>query len=298
MNIHNPEKYRKKFESMSAKEISDMNALTIQKSQEQLECFKRFYKVEKCYLCGKDFKTMSINDPCLHWLLRQCKFKKKDFRLIYEKYSYHQIAAFIRWCANEDKFLANINDLKEEKSDKKIISYTVKWRNIEWTFDCTKNDFEGHSGSGGNFPHYHFQMRVDNRQFINFNDFHIPFNDYDLFNLSIRDEPWAICNFGVGGVGMQDAVNVPLDSIIEHSSKTDNENDGVYHFSTIIESIDNPITDKEIEDIKNEMNRTGKSFAFVAKKLLANRPTATMQTIVSPVETIPDIAKRTENKGR
>jgi hypothetical protein len=84
------------------------------------------------------------------------------------------MASFLRWCANQDKLLSNINDLEAEKSDKKIIYYTVKWKNIEWTFDCSPNDFKGHEGRTVNFPHFHFQMRIDGRQFINVNDFHIP----------------------------------------------------------------------------------------------------------------------------
>ena len=153
---HDTEKYRQIFESMSPEEVEEMNRLNDEEHQRQVQAFKAGYEKGICYLCGKPFKTISKDNPCLHWLLRQCKFKKKDFPKVYEKYGYGNIAAFVRWCANQEKLLSNINDLDDERSERKVLSYTVKWKNIEWTFDCSKNDFDGHQGTSINYPHYHF----------------------------------------------------------------------------------------------------------------------------------------------
>ena len=295
---HDTEKYRRIFEEMSPEEIEEMNRLNDEEHQRQVEAFKAGYEKGICYLCRKPFKTISKDNPCLHWLLRQCKFKKKDFPKVYEKYGYGNIAAFVRWCANQERFLSNINDLEDEKSDRKILSYTVKWKNIEWTFDCSKNDFQGHKGTSIDYPHYHFQMRVDDRQFINFNDFHVPFTDNDLFILknSMEQGDWFIQNFGAIGSGMQDAVSVELDDILEHTSRSDTEDEATYHFSTMIDARDNPISGEEIYEIQQEAERKGKSFALVAQKRLKDR--ANVQTVVSPADSIPDIASRTEHKRR
>ncbi|KKL99085.1 hypothetical protein LCGC14_1818010, partial [marine sediment metagenome] len=172
---HDTEKYKKIFEGMSPEEIEEMNRLNDEEHQRQADAFRRGYEKGICYLCSKPFKTISKDKPCLHWLLRQCKFKKKHFPKVYEQYGYGNIASFVRWCANQERLLSSINDLDEEKDDRKMLSYTVKWKNIEWTFDCSKNDFNGHQGTSIDYPHFHFQMRIDGRQFINFNDFHIPF---------------------------------------------------------------------------------------------------------------------------
>jgi hypothetical protein len=296
--MHDTEKYRKIFEGMSPEEISEMNRLNDEEHKRQAAAFKEGYKNGICYLCGKSFKTISSENPCLHWLLRQCKFKKKDFPKIYAKYGYGNLAAFIRWCANQERLLSNINDLASEKSTRKILSYTVKWKNIEWTFDCSKNDFEGHSGTSINYPHYHFQMRIDGKQFINFNDFHIPFTDHDLFVLKTSAEQggWFKHDFGPIGSGMQDAVSVPLDDILEHTVSSPDENEATYHFSTMIDASDNPLSGEEIYEMQMEAEKTGKSFAYIAQQRLKGR--AKVQTIISPADSIPDIASRTENKPR
>lgn len=295
---HDTEKYRKIFERMSSYEIAEINRLNDEEHQKQARAFKEGYQKSICYLCNKPFKTISSSNPCLHWLLRQCKFKKKDFPEIYSKYGYGNIAAFIRWCANQERLLSNINDLKDEKTDRKIISYTVKWKNIEWTFDCSKNDFEGHAGTAINYPHYHFQMRIGGKQFINFNDFHVPFTDHDIFILktSMGQGDWFKQDFGAIGSGMQDAVSIDLDDILEHTVPSEDEDNATYHFSTMIDARDSPISGEEIYEIQMEAQRTGKSFALIAQQRLTGR--AQVQTIVSPADSIPNIASRTEHKRR
>lgn len=283
---------------MTPEEIKEMNRLNDEEHHRQAEAFKAGYKNDTCYLCNKPFKTISRDNPCLHWLLRQCKFKKKDFPEIYKKFGYGNIAAFIRWCANQERLLSNINDLEEEKSDRKVLSYTVRWKNIEWTFDCSKNDFEGHQGTSIDYPHYHFQMRIDGQQFINFNDYHVPFTDEDIFVLqnSMEQGDWFKQNFGAIGSGMQEAISFKLDDIIEHSVRSDKEDEATYHFSTIIDASDKPISGEEIYEIQQEAKRTGKSFAYVAQNRLKDR--AKVQTVISPADSIPDIASRTEHKRR
>lgn len=295
---HNTDKYRAIFENMSSEEIEELNRLNNEEHQRQANEFKAGYGRGFCYLCSKPFKTISKGEPCLHWLLRQCKFKKKDFPQIYAKYGYGSIAAFIRWCANQERMLSNINDLEDEKSDRKILSYTVKWKNVEWTFDCSKNDFEGHDGTSIDYPHFHFQMRIDGRQFINFNDFHVPFNDHDLFTLktSMEQGDWFKPNFGSIGSGMQEAISVEPEDIIEHTIPSETVGDATYHFSTIIDARDNPISGEEIYLIQQEAKRAGKSFAYIAQRKLKNR--AKVQTSVSPADSIPDIASRTEHRRR
>lgn len=293
---HDPEQIRKFFESLSPEEIQGLNNRNHEEHVRQSEAFKEGYANDKCYLCDKPFKTISHVDPCLHWLLRRCKFRKKDFPKLFEKYSYHNIASFLRWCANQERLLSNINDLEDEKTKNKVISYSIKWKNIEWTFDCSKNDLSGHAGTKVDFPHYHFQMRIDGNRFISFNDFHIPFTDEDLFTLSLKGEEWFYQDFGAIGSGMQEAVSVPLESILEHTTTTEDESEATYHFSTIIDASDNPLSGEEIWEMQQEAKRTGKSLSLIAQQRLQGR--AKVQTMISPTDSIPDIAKRTEHKKR
>jgi hypothetical protein len=293
---HAPDRYEAIFNSMSPEEIEEANRKNDEEHIRQVTAFREAYARNHCYLCDSPFDQMRSDEPCIHWLLRRCKFKKGDFPKVYERYGYYNIAAFLRWCANEEALLRNINDLEEEQSERKIISATIKWKNIEWTFDCTLNDLQGHGKAHSAFPHYHFQMRIDGRQFINFNDFHVPFNDHDLFGLSLRDKAWFRQGFGAAGSGMQEAVSVDLNALIEHTTPSESEEDAPYHFSTIIDASDNPLSGEELHSIIEEARRTNKSFAFVAQSRLKDR--AKVQTVVSPSDAVPEIAARTEHKPR
>jgi hypothetical protein len=283
------------YKSLSDDQIAEMNRQNDAEHARQHEDFANNYKVARCYLCGERFDCI-VGQPCIHWLLRQGKFKKKDFPKVYEKFGYHQIAAYLRWVANAEAMQRNINDLTAEKAERKIISNTIKWKNVEWTFDCTNNDRDGHAGTHMDFPHYHFQTRIDGRQFINFNDFHVPFSKLDLFYLAASKKPGFHQDFGYGGSGMQDAMALEPETVIEHTSPTDDMDDAQYHLQTMIVADENPISGDEINEIVMEARRTNKSFAYVAAKRLKGR--ASIQTVVSPAESIPDIAARTENKSR
>lgn len=290
------DKVRDFMRSLTPEQIAEGNRREHEEYERQITAFRSAYAEGRCYLCGAPFDQMRAAHPCTHWLLRRCKFKKKDFLKVAERYDYHNIAAFLRWCANEEKILRNINDLEAEKSDRKVLSYTIKWKNIDWTFDCTQNDIAGHESGPSSHPHYHFQMRIDERQFINFNEFHVPFSERDLFNLSLRQELRVIHGFGAAGSGMQEAVSVDPDLLLEHIELTEHEEDAACHLSTIVDASDQPLSGDEIQSIMDEAKRSGKSFALIAQQRLKGR--AKVQTIVSPVESIPDIASRTENKPR
>lgn len=288
--------FRNWIDNLTAEEIDEINEKQHEEHIKQVTAFKDSYKKEQCYLCGKDFKTISKEKPCLHWLLRQGKFKKNDFKLIYENFGYHNIASFLRWCANEEKLLSNINDLERERSARKVLSSTIKWKNIEWTFDCSENDLKGHDKSYFDYPHYHFQMRVDGKPFINFNDVHVPFSEEDLVILNLKKSSKVLQNFGVAGSGMQDAISVDPDMLIDLVSPVENEEDATYHFDTLIEMSEKPLSGEELYEIIMDAKKEGKSLTYMINKRLGER--AKIQTIITPAESVPDIAIRTEHKRR
>ncbi|RAJ93333.1 hypothetical protein [Aliidiomarina maris] len=293
-----PEAVREHFENLSDEQLRAQNEADISRADAEYEEFVAAYQIGECYLCGKSFKTISKSSPCVHWLLRQCKFKKKDFPLVYEKFGYVQIAAFVRWVANQERFLSSINDLADEKGDRKILEYTVKWKNIEWTFDCSKNDYEGHGGTHSNFPHFHFQMRIDSKPFINFGDFHIPFSEEDLFHLDLAQAlPDSFHHwFGKGGVGMQDAAEVSPEDIIEYTEHTDNHDEATYRLQTMIMAGETPFSGEQLQAMFEESKRTGATLASLARKYLPDAES--INTVVSPADSVPTIARRSERKRR
>jgi len=290
--------FKAMIDNLPEGELDRINQLQHEHTVNEYNDFIEHYKKGVCYLCNKPFKTISHDNPCIHWLLRSCKFKSKDFDKIYKKYDYHQISSYLRWVANQERFQGNINDLVDEKGNNKLFETTIKWKNIEWTFNCSENDYSGHGGSNSNYPHYHFQMRIDRKPFINFNQHHIPFSDKDLFNLDLLQQKPEIIHhsFGAGGSGMQDAVDVDPKDIIQHTTTTDNENDATYHMQTMVMAKDKPIRGEDLHAMINESKKTGKPLASLVDKYLGG--STNISTMVSPVDTIPDIAKRTGRKKK
>lgn len=282
-------------DSLSQEELSELNRKEHAEHVRQVALFRNAYDRGLCSLCGEPFDRKRSEHPCSHWLLRRCKFKKHELPDIARRYDYHKVASFLRWCANRESLLRNINDLKEERPARKVFCYTVKWKNIEWTFDCSESDLRGHGAGHSSSPHYHFQMRIDGRQFINFGDFHLPLSDRDRFNLALRNESRLHHSFGAAGSGMQDAVSADPTFIIDSVQPADEE-EAVYHLSTTIRAGAEPLSGDEIADVIEEARATGKSIAHVAKQRLSGR--ATIGTVVSPADSVPDIAQRTEHKRR
>lgn len=290
--------FKEMIANLPAGELERINQLQHEQAVDEHNRFKEHYQRDECYLCGKHFKTISKKNPCLHWLLRRCKFKSKDFSKIYQKFDYFQISSFLRWVANAERFQGNINDLLEEKDERKLFQATIKWKNIEWTFDCARNDYSGHKGRKSNLPHYHFQMRIDGKQFINYNQHHILFSEKDLFNFDLlHKKPELIYHtYGEGGSGMQDAVEVDPRDIVKHTVTSESEEDATYHLQTMIMAKDNPIKGEDLQAIIEESRNTGRTLASLVDEHFGE--STEIKTIISPVDTIPDIAKRTERKRR
>lgn len=285
------------FDSMTDDERTRWNQGQHDEHQRQHAEFRAGYHAQTCYLCGRDIKTVSKEEPCLHWLLRRGKFKNKDIKLIANKYGYFQIAAYLRWCANEEKFMANVNDLVEEAPAGKILSSTIKWKNIEWSFDCSPNDLAGHAGSHSDYPHYHFQMRIDGRQFINFNDFHLPFSRNDLFGLECMNVPGMHSGFGTHGAGMQDAINIEPEAIVNATLRTEEEGISVFHMSTVAFSADKPMRGEDIYNLMQESKATGRSMASLLHEFYSESDVS-IQTTISPSDAVPAITSRTEHSKK
>lgn len=192
MDKENPilKKYAKTVQNFLDKLPEDIleqsNKKTLDSADAEYKLFQNSLKNGSCYLCGEKIGAFVENKPCMHWLLRPVGFDKKHFPLVYKNFNYLRIQSYLRWIANTEVIAGNINDLIEEKNQDKIFEYTIKYKNLEWSFSCSNSDLSGHTFSFyGRSPHYHFQMRINGRPFIDYSNFHIPFTEEDLFYLSI-----------------------------------------------------------------------------------------------------------------
>lgn len=297
MNTHKNEynKFKKFLSSLSKEQIREGNEKEHAGSQRQYELFKKGYRENICYLCGLSFDVFDSTRVCLHWLLNPRGFDKRYFPQIYQKFTYANIQSFLRWLANQEKIFGNINDLVEEMDSSKIIDNTIKYQNLEWSFSCSNSDYQGHKDKYlGKTPHYHFQMRVNNRPFIKYGDYHIPLTEYDIFILEIRrDKSGKIEHRFPYGEGMQDALTrIRPEDIVKYSAPTDDEEKATFKFETIVEAEPGkPISGDKIEEIFKESKEKNVPISSLVHKLGAKAT-----TIITPAPAVPEIAHRTRRK--
>lgn len=126
-----------------------------------------------------------------------------------ETFSLIKLEHYLRWVANEEAFAKNINDLADEGSGK-LVELTVKYKNLQWSFSCGAGDLDGHDGGGEHSkrPHWHFQMYIDDKPFIRYNDTHAPLSVEDIGVLEhMRRNPGKVRTRFAGGTGMGDVLH-------------------------------------------------------------------------------------------
>jgi len=277
--------------------IREINEKHIGETEKEYHNFRENFSKNVCYMCNSSLDSFDEKNPCLHWLLRPNGFKKRHFKSIYNKFDYFQIDSYLRWVANTEILFKNINDLSEEKSESKIIETTIKFRNFEWSFSCSKTDLQGHNTRHGNFPHYHFQMRIDGRQFINYSDFHIPFKPRDLYMLDVKMGKIKDAQYIEGyGSGMETIFNSEFGpELLKHMKSTTDKSKETVHISNIIEAEPGKkISSDDVFKLLEESKRTSIPLANLLYKLDDAKTTS----IITPSNAVPDIAKRSSRNKK
>lgn len=105
---------------MSPEHIRKMNKHQKEEHIKQAHAFKIGYEQDICYLCGKPFKTISKNEPCLHWLLRQCKFKKKDFHWYTRSMGMETLLHFYAGVQTKNGFIQTLMISKKKRQTEKL----------------------------------------------------------------------------------------------------------------------------------------------------------------------------------
>lgn len=250
-----------------------------------------------CSYCNHAIESFSSDKPCFHWLLNPKGFKKRCFPLLYNKYGFHQLEAYLRWLANTEAPFKYINDLDMEKNPSKIIEITIKYKNLEWSFACSKGDYEGHKDKhDGRYPHYHFQMKCNGQVIINYSGFHVPFNEYDEFIFVVKKGDIKTLKYDHSyGSGMQSVMERMLpEELLEHMRNSEDRIDkGQFHLCTYIEADPGTtISGDEIADILKKSKETGVPVAKLVKEL----KNVKIVTTIKPGPDIPEIAVRNPRK--
>jgi len=280
------------LESFSDEELSERNKKEAVKTEADFIALRDALAIGKCSLCGYPITQFSEKKPCLHWLLKTKGFKKRHFPLLFEKYCFHRMDAYLRWVANTDVPLKNINDLVEEKTSSKKIELTIRYKNLEWSFSCSESDYRGHKDKHeGKMPHYHFQMKIDDRVVINYGGFHIPFNDEDFFGFSISEGKISKLAYKhIHGAGMQELLdNFSPDELLDQMIRAENYDDAQLHTSTLVEAAPGTtMSGTDIANLYKEHKETGVPMAKLIRKL----PNVKVMSVISPGPGVPDLAKR------
>lgn len=286
------------FERLSPEQIEEGNRRQLERNKQVFEEFRSAYQIGKCSLCGLDLLEFSSSRPCFHWFLRPHGIKKKHFnRYLTTPIGFFRFDSYIRWVANLENPLRNINDLRSEMNPEKVVEYTVKYKNIEWSVSLGKTDRQGHVDSkNASFPHFHIQMKVDGKVFLKFNDFHVPLSKEDLFMLeALEVAPERIAwknSFGMGMSAIEDEDTLrEIDSIMR---RTDNLEEATFDTTTMFEFPEGKdISGEKLAEIFEESSNTGIPVRHLLQKYF---PDGKSLTEIRPSENVPIISKRTPRK--
>jgi hypothetical protein len=283
--------YAKFLQKTPEVELTKGNDAQLQRDRAQHKRFQDNFRNGICYLCNEPLSTFRKELPCLHWLLLPDGFKKKDFLSVTKEYGFFQIQAYLRWVANEDGFALNINDMPEGGSGK-LFATTIRYKNREWSFSCSETDYLGDHASRS--PHYHFQMRIDNRPFIDYGNFHVPFNEFEITIIEAkRVLPDLDIRF-LFGEGMRDALT---DETVEQIVKN-TKFEGVSENAPI--EIDTLAISDEVKRISGGdlcyIIQEAKAKNVTIASLMDKLPNAIVRVMVSPGPGVVEQAPRSKRK--
>lgn len=287
------------FENLSKDEINKINKKQLEMTKKEHKNFSINFENNKCYICNLPLSKFDENKIYYHWLLRPAGIKKSHIKnLLNSGKGYLRITTYLRWVANTEIPFRNISDLSEEMADDKIFEVTIKYKNLEWSFSCSPSDYKGHSSSRfANFPHYHFQMKINNKMFIKFSDFHPPFNKEDLFSFEAQKMYPKKIKFGYTfGEGMNfilDKQNIEKTYNLIKTSK--DENKATFDIQSVIEAPEGKtISGSLIKELIEESKCTG----IPLSKLLRQLDDVKVTSIISPGKGVPEIKKRKRKKTK
>jgi hypothetical protein len=183
--------------------------------------------------------------------------------------------------------------LAEEHSGKKKVDLTIRFAGLQWSFSCSDSDFSGHVGAaGGSMPHYHFQMRVGGKSFIDYNEFHVPFNDEDLWNWHmIESYPEVFRQRFSFGEGMQDLLDVAdPEQLVRGVKPTGDIDQAAVHVQTLVMAEEGQaLQGEDINALIREAKEKGVTIGSLVDKLGGKK-----MTIIEPG---PGVPKPAERKG-
>ncbi len=286
---------------LSPEERERANERNRQEALKQHKLFEEAFKAGQCCFCGARLTAFDEAKPCRHWLLKPDGFGKEHFELLAKEHSWSVLENYLRWVANEEAFAQNINDLADEGTGK-LVELTIKYRNIAWSFSCGASDLTGHKGGSqlSQQPHYHFQMYVDGKPFIRYNDFHLSLSEADVGFLEyMRDNPGKVKKRLAGGAGMGELLDEStLERVVSMARSGTSEQDvesAPIKLDTLVFA--EPGTTIKGEDIYNLIQAAKAEGVTISSKMRELKDVS-IETFVSPGPGVVQQATRSGRKKR
>jgi hypothetical protein len=226
----------------------------------------------KCHICQMKLNEFNAEEPCFHWFLNPDGIRKKHFdKYLTRPIGYHQLTGYLRWFAHLEGGFGAINDLETETSSNKMREVTIRYKNLEWAFAFSESDYNGHTGKkAGAYPHYHVQMTIDDRPFLGFNNYHIPFTEVDFQILEIQRQAPDAMNirhrYGEGASILEDEEGFKLIDQ-EYSLKGDESNADYHCITTMIPPKGQKISGEMIRQAIEESNKTGRPYSNILAEM-------------------------------
>jgi hypothetical protein len=293
--------HAKYLAALTAQERHSINERAREQGEEEHKEFREKFQAGQCWVCDEALSAFDPTKPCPHWLLRPNGFGKEHFELITQRYSLTRLEHYLRWVANEEAFAKNINDLADEGSGK-LVELTIKYKNLQWAFSCSSSDLGGHDGGGEHSkrPHWHFQMYVDDKPLIRYNDFHLPLSELDVGLLEhMRANPGKIRRRFAGGTSMGDVLHPStLERLVTLGQSATKDSEVVsapIELSTIM--VAEPGKTIKGEDIYNLIEAAKAERVTITSKLRELRG-ASITTVVSPGDGVVRQAVRSGRKRK
>jgi hypothetical protein len=278
---------------LSPEEIQSYNAIQVETHKRAYNDFLNAFEKGCCSYCGMKLNYFNESERCLHWFLLPEGIRKRHFEsYLQEPIGFFKLDFYLRWVASIAEPLKNINDLSQNISKSKIVERTIKFKNIEWSFNYGETDLNGHDSMNANFPHFHIQINKDDKPFIRFNDCHIPFSKHDLDVLqTIKEAPDLFEVRHIYGEGMSFIENQENTDLLDETMLlADDPNSAALNTRSIIQIPNGQsISSVMIDKLYIESRETKIPFRNLLKKYY---PDAKIDIQIEPGNGVPEMKKR------